>query len=126
MHWDFSVISEILQTISLNGNPPKPNDDRCGSTLRLAWIIDRIAVMGPPGLLGSQGDAAWLSADVNGCRARLAQAQSRSLLQNKPTILVYRDVRPVVELANMDRQAGISSGLTQANKVSGVFSVNSY
>lgn len=52
---------ETLQTISLNGNPNKPNDDRCGSTSRLAWIVDGATDMGPPGLLGGQGGAAWLS-----------------------------------------------------------------
>lgn len=52
---------EVLQTISLNGNPNKPNDDRCGSTAQLAWVIDGATDMGAPGLLGKQGGAAWLA-----------------------------------------------------------------
>jgi len=56
---------EVLQTISLNGNPNKPNDDRCGSTAQLAWVIDGATDMGAPGLLGKQGGAAWLASTAS-------------------------------------------------------------
>ncbi|MEM1362266.1 MAG: protein phosphatase 2C domain-containing protein [Pseudomonadota bacterium] len=56
---------ELLQSISLNGNPNKPNDDRAGATSKLAWVIDGATDLGEPGLLGSQGGAAWLATTAN-------------------------------------------------------------
>lgn len=52
---------DLLQSISLNGDPAKPNDDRAGATADLAWVIDGATDLGPPGLLGAQGGAAWLA-----------------------------------------------------------------
>ncbi|KMW57346.1 hypothetical protein AIOL_002309 [Candidatus Rhodobacter oscarellae] len=52
---------ETLQSISLNGSPGRPNDDRYGATSHLAWVIDGATDMGAPGLLGGQGGAAWLA-----------------------------------------------------------------
>ncbi|MEL6363182.1 MAG: hypothetical protein AAFR21_19125 [Pseudomonadota bacterium] len=86
---------ETLQTISLNGDSNKPNDDRCGSTSRLAWIIDGATDMGPPGLLGSQGGAAWLStaassafttslsSDIHGTCNRVFEAIEKQFEQQK-------------------------------------------
>lgn len=59
MHFD------LLQSISLNGNLEKPNDDRLGATSDLAWVIDGATDLGEPGLLGSQGGAAWLAATAS-------------------------------------------------------------
>lgn len=96
---------ETIQTISLNGNPDKPNDDRCGSTSRLAWIIDGATDMGPPGLLGSQGGAAWLStaasnafttslsSDVRGTCHRAFKAIERKFNQERT-----RDVQAAWEI----------------------------
>ena len=64
---------ETLQSISLNGNPNKPNDDRFGSKSALAWIIDGATDLGAPGLLGSQGGASWL-ASTAGAAFYMAQA----------------------------------------------------
>lgn len=56
MHFQF------LQSISVNGTPDRPNDDRVGATVDLAWVIDGATDLGEPGLLGTTGGAAWLSA----------------------------------------------------------------
>ena len=52
---------DLLQSISLAGNPAVANDDRLGAVSRHAWVIDGATDLGPPGLLGSQGGAAWLA-----------------------------------------------------------------
>ncbi|RYY27422.1 MAG: hypothetical protein EOP62_07575 [Sphingomonadales bacterium] len=55
---------DVLQSISLAGNSAVPNDDRSGSSARLAWVIDGATDLGPPGLVGSQGGAAWLASEA--------------------------------------------------------------
>lgn len=55
MHFD------LIQSISLAGSATTPNDDRCGATSALAWMIDGATDLGPPGLMGSQPGAAWLA-----------------------------------------------------------------
>ena len=55
MHFD------LIQTLSVAGDTATPNDDRCGSTARLAWMIDGATDLDEPGLMGAQGGAAWLS-----------------------------------------------------------------
>jgi serine/threonine protein phosphatase PrpC len=55
MHFD------LIQSISLAGTADVPNDDRAGNTPRLAWVIDGATDLGPPGLMGAQGGAAWLA-----------------------------------------------------------------
>ncbi len=62
---------ETLQSISLNGDPHKPNDDRCGSTAHLAWVVDGATDMGQPGLLGPQGGAAWLASTASSAFASI-------------------------------------------------------
>lgn len=52
---------DLLQSISLAGNVSVPNDDRAGSTRAHAWVIDGATDLGPPGLVGAQGGAAWLA-----------------------------------------------------------------
>lgn len=55
MHFD------LLQSISLAGDLSVPNDDRTGSARAHAWVIDGATDLGPPGLVGAQGGAAWLA-----------------------------------------------------------------
>lgn len=55
MHFD------LIQTLSLAGKPDVPNDDRIGCATRHAWVIDGATNLGPPGLLGELGGAAWLA-----------------------------------------------------------------
>lgn len=52
---------EVVQSISINGTPGKPNDDRLGATSCLAWVVDGATDLGEPGLLGPIGGAAWLA-----------------------------------------------------------------
>ncbi|CAM3870354.1 hypothetical protein CCOS865_02342 [Pseudomonas reidholzensis] len=56
MHFD------LIQSLSLAGKPEIPNDDRIGSADQHAWVIDGATDLGPPGLLGARGGAAWLAA----------------------------------------------------------------
>ena len=53
---------DLIQTLSLCGDPATPNDDRAGATATRAWVIDGATDLGPPGLLGDQGGAAWIAA----------------------------------------------------------------
>jgi len=70
MHFD------LIQSLSLCGDLSIPNDDRAGSTARRAWVIDGATDLGPPGLLGEQGGAAWLAATAD---AAFATADARTL-----------------------------------------------
>lgn len=76
---------ELLQSISLNGNRAKPNDDRCGATTGLAWVIDGATDLGEPGLLGKQGGAAWLASTAHGSftvlQAETIQATTRAAFE---------------------------------------------
>ncbi|MFG0631503.1 hypothetical protein [Pseudomonas sp. xss_2] len=56
MHFD------LIQSLSLAGKPEVPNDDRIGCADQHAWVIDGATDLGPPGLLGERGGAAWLAA----------------------------------------------------------------
>lgn len=60
MHFD------LLQSISLAGDVSVPNDDRAGFVRGHAWVIDGATDLGPPGLVGSQGGAAWLASIAHG------------------------------------------------------------
>ncbi len=60
MHFD------LVQSVSLNGSTEIANDDRAGSKAKCAWIIDGATDLGPAGLLGDQGGAAWLAATADG------------------------------------------------------------
>lgn len=53
---------DLLQSISLCGDAATPNDDRAGADATRAWVIDGATDLGPPGLLGDRGGAAWLAA----------------------------------------------------------------
>jgi serine/threonine protein phosphatase PrpC len=69
MHFD------ILQSISLAGTITVPNDDRTGAARQHAWVIDGATDLGPPGLVGAQGGAAWL-ASVAHAAFTASEAQS--------------------------------------------------
>lgn len=70
MHFD------LIQSLSLAGNPAVPNDDRAGARDRLAWVIDGATDLNPPGLVGPRGGAAWLADQAN---AELAHAEDASV-----------------------------------------------
>lgn len=52
---------DLIQSLSLAGKADVPNDDRIGSAERHAWVIDGATDLGPAGLLGERGGAAWLA-----------------------------------------------------------------
>jgi hypothetical protein len=55
---------DLLQSISLAGHPDTPNDDRAGAASGHAWVIDGATDLGPPGLVGARGGAAWLAGEA--------------------------------------------------------------
>ena len=55
MHFD------LIQSLGLAGDAARASDDRAGSGDRLAWVIDGATDLGPPGLMGTRGGAAWLA-----------------------------------------------------------------
>lgn len=59
MHFD------LIQSISLAGSVGTANDDRGGAGETLAWVIDGATDLGPPGLVGARGGAAWLAAEAH-------------------------------------------------------------
>lgn len=59
MHFD------LIQSLSLAGSSSVPNDDRAGSADNRAWVIDGATDLGPPGLVGARGGAAWLAAEAH-------------------------------------------------------------
>ncbi|WP_420136767.1 protein phosphatase 2C domain-containing protein [Sphingomonas sp.] len=59
MHFD------LIQSLSLAGSSSTPNDDRAGSADNRAWVIDGATDLGPPGLVGARGGAAWLAAEAH-------------------------------------------------------------
>lgn len=52
---------DLVQFISIAGDHARANDDRGGVSPTLAWMVDGATDLGPPGLMGSQGGAAWLA-----------------------------------------------------------------
>ena len=58
MHFD------LIQSLSLAGAAATPNDDRAGTVDALAWVIDGATDLGPPGLMGERGGAAWLAGEA--------------------------------------------------------------
>ena len=53
---------DLVQSITLAGDPAVANDDRVGAGEKLAWIIDGATDLGEPGLVGARGGAAWIAA----------------------------------------------------------------
>lgn len=72
MHFD------LIQSLGLAGDAARANDDRAGSGDRLAWVIDGATDLGPPGLMGTRGGAAWLALTAD---AAFAAAPGASLSQ---------------------------------------------
>lgn len=66
MHFD------LIQSLGIAGDPLGANDDRAGSSDRLAWIIDGATDLGPPGLVGTRGGAAWLALTADSAFAAAA------------------------------------------------------
>jgi serine/threonine protein phosphatase PrpC len=56
---------DLIQSISIAGTHARANDDRAGAGAALAWVIDGATDLGPPGLMGSQGGAAWCAATAD-------------------------------------------------------------
>ncbi|MCH4893947.1 MULTISPECIES: protein phosphatase 2C domain-containing protein [unclassified Sphingomonas] len=65
---------DLIQSLSLAGDAATPNDDRMGSGDRLAWVIDGATDLGPPGLLGPRGGAAWLAIEADAAFAAAGDA----------------------------------------------------
>jgi len=76
MHFD------LIQSISLAGSSSVPNDDRAGSADTRAWVIDGATDLGPPGLMGARGGAAWLAAEAHAAFLAAADAPLAQLCQN--------------------------------------------
>ena len=71
---------DLIQSLSLAGKPDVANDDRIGSADLHAWVIDGATDLGPPGLLGQRGGAAWLAATaMNPLPPRASTARWRAL-----------------------------------------------
>jgi hypothetical protein len=68
MHFD------LVQSLSLAGDDAVPNDDRTGAGHAHAWVIDGATDLGPPGLVGPRGGAAWLAAEANRAFAKAGDA----------------------------------------------------
>ncbi|QAY80038.1 protein phosphatase 2C domain-containing protein [Sphingosinicella sp. BN140058] len=66
----------LLQSISLAGHVGTPNDDRVGAARQHAWVIDGATDLGPAGLVGTQGGAAWLAGEA---QAAFAASHARSI-----------------------------------------------
>ncbi len=68
---------DLMQTVSLNGDLKRANDDRAGINGRRAWVIDGATDLGQPGLLGGLGGAAWIAsaADAGFAAAEAADLQ---------------------------------------------------
>lgn len=100
---------ELLQSISLNGTSDRPNDDRCGSTTQLAWIIDGATDLGEPGLLGCQGGAAWLASTANTAFASACsddlQSTCRAVFKAIETEFARQSTRPVRAAWEMPKAA---------------------
>lgn len=59
MHFD------LIQSLSLAGSSDTPNDDRAGVAHGHGWVIDGATDLGPPGLMGARGGAAWLAGEAH-------------------------------------------------------------
>lgn len=70
---------DLLQSVSVAGDPTKANDDRFGSSDALAWVIDGATDLGEPGLLGTRGGAAWIAMEANAAFAAAGDSNVRSI-----------------------------------------------
>lgn len=81
MHFD------LIQSLSLAGSSVTPNDDRAGESKRLAWVIDGATDLGPPGLMGNRGGAAWLAREAQGAFTAAPDAPIRSICADVADLL---------------------------------------
>lgn len=56
---------DLIQSLSIAGNPAKANDDRVGLGNAHGWVIDGATDLGDPGLLGARGGAAWIAGEAD-------------------------------------------------------------
>lgn len=68
MHFD------LIQALSLAGASDTPNDDRAGAAHAHGWVIDGATDLGPPGLMGERGGAAWLAGEAQAAFAAAEDA----------------------------------------------------
>lgn len=71
---------DLIQSLSLAGDPAIPNDDRSGSRDRIAWVIDGATDLNPPGLVGPRGGAAWLADEAGAALTHVSDAPVESIL----------------------------------------------
>lgn len=65
---------ELVQSLSLSGDMTVANDDRAGMAHAHAWVIDGATDLGPPGLVGPRGGAAWLALEADAAFAAAGDA----------------------------------------------------
>lgn len=82
MHFD------LLQSISLAGSLSTPNDDRTGNARQHAWVIDGATDLGPPGLVGAQGGAAWLASVAQAAFTASTAAGIEALYGDVATVIL--------------------------------------
>ncbi len=81
---------DLIQSLSLAGDPTIPNDDRAGARDRLGWVIDGATDLGPPGLVGARGGAAWLADVADAALTHAADAPPASMLEALAADMVAR------------------------------------
>ena len=74
------MILHVIQSISLSGDAAVPNDDRAGAIDGLAWVIDGATDLGPPGLVGARGGAAWLAREADLALAVAPEASLEAMI----------------------------------------------
>ena len=84
MHFD------LIQSLSLAGSHSIPNDDRTGNADTRAWVIDGATDLGPPGLIGARGGAAWLASEAQTALVAAADAPIETLCRDLATHLETR------------------------------------
>lgn len=70
---------DVIQSLSIAGDAATANDDRTGAGHAHGWVIDGATDLGPPGLLGGRGGAAWIAAEAD--RAFAAAPEDQSIEQ---------------------------------------------
>lgn len=65
---------DLIEALSLAGDSNVANDDRAGACGASAWVIDGSSDLGPPGLVGTRGGAAWLAMEADRAFAGAADA----------------------------------------------------
>lgn len=71
---------DLIQSLSLAGDSAIANDDRAGARDTLGWVIDGATDLGPPGLVGPVGGAAWLADEASAALAHAADVPIADML----------------------------------------------